>query len=373
MTAAATIRLVARREVVERVRDKGFLFSTAFGLLLIAAVAFLPSLLGAGEPDAVTVAADAEGLALAEAAVAQQEDFDLEITVVEAGDREDLEAALESGEIDAALIDGGVLVHEELDSALAFALQRAQLPPPPPLEVTALAPPEQEGQADQAGGLAFAITFILYGQLFAYGMWVATGVVEEKTSRVVEILLATVRPSHLLAGKILGIGLLALAQLLLIAAVGLAVVTLTGVVELPQGAAAAIAGSIGWFCLGFLFYACAFGAAGATVTRIEELQNAVSPLTICLIGTFFAAFFVLEDPSGTVARVMSFVPMSAPMIMPIRLTTSTVPVWEVVASVAVTAAATLALIPVAGRIYRGAILRGGGRVPLLAAFRSAAR
>ena len=115
---------------------------------------------------------------------------------------------------------------------------------------------------------------VLFGQLLVYGIWVATGVVEEKTSRVIEVLLATVKPGHLLAGKIIGLGLLGFAQILVVTAVGLGAAAAAGAIELDGDVLTAALLALAWFVLGYAFYACAYACAGALVPRQEELQSA---------------------------------------------------------------------------------------------------
>src|SRR4029453_17034523 len=134
--------------------------------------------------------------------------------------------------------------------------------------------------------------FLLYFQLITYGYWVASGVVEEKASRVVELLLAAIRPTHLLAGKGIGIGLLGLTQLAVLGLVGLVGSTATGVLEVRAG----VLGTVGlvalWFLLGYAFYSCAFAVAGATVSRQEELQNTTTPLTLVMVAAVVGAALV---------------------------------------------------------------------------------
>ena len=116
---------------------------------------------------------------------------------------------------------------------------------PPPLKVSSL-----EGGDDGDEGFAFFVVILLWGQLVGFGYWVAAGVVEEKTSRVVEVVLSTIRPSHLLAGKTIGLGVLALATLLLVAIVGLAAAGVTGALEIDGGGLTATALAIAWFIVG---------------------------------------------------------------------------------------------------------------------------
>jgi ABC-2 type transport system permease protein len=184
-------------------------------------------------------------------------------------------------------------------------------------------------------------------------------VVEEKSSRVVEVLLATVRASHLLRGKIVGIGLLGLCQLLLIGAVGLTTAMLVGSLSFPAGATGAIALVVTWFVLGYFFYAALFAVAGSIVSRQEDLQSTMTPLTILIVASFFVGIAAAGDPSTTLATVASLLPFSAPLVMPTRIVLGEAPPWQIVLSVAISVGATLALIPVATRIYERAVLRPG--------------
>ena len=149
-----------------------------------------------------------------------------------------------------------------------------------------------DDREDTLGGLAFFTILILYGQLLTYGYWVASGVVEEKASRVVEILLSTIRPRELLAGKVIGLGLLGLGQLLLVAAIGLLVAAATGAVDVDADLLTAVGLSLLWFVLGYAFFACAFACAGALVPRLEELQASATPLTLVIMVSLFLAFAV---------------------------------------------------------------------------------
>jgi len=213
---------------------------------------------------------------------------------------------------------------------------------------------------------------ILYGQLIAYGYWVASGVVEEKATRVVELLLATISPRALLAGKVIGIGLLGFAQLLLIGLLGVAVGTASGELDLNGDLVAAVGVVLAWFVLGFALYSCAFAVAGALVPRQEDIQSVVAPLTVVIFASFFLSLGALDDPSSTLASVMSFIPPSAPMVMPVRLIAGDAAPWEILASVAITAAAAVGLIALAARVYGTAVLRTGSRVSLRAVWRASA-
>ena len=240
---------------------------------------------------------------------------------------------------------------------------------PPPLKVTTVEPVDPE--ADRKGTFAFIAVLALYAQLLTFGYLLASGVVEEKASRVVEVLLATIRPKDLLAGKIIGLGVLGFGQTLVIAAAGLGAAAATGALDIDSDILVAAALAVGWFVLGYAFYAGLFACAGALVPRQEELQSSMTPLTMMILISFFVAFAVLDNPDGTLARVTSFIPFSAPMTMPVRIALGEASAVEIVAAFAITAAAAAALIPVAGRIYSGAVLRTGSAVKLRDAWRAA--
>jgi ABC-2 type transport system permease protein len=196
-------------------------------------------------------------------------------------------------------------------------------------------------------------------------------VVEEKSSRVIEILLATIRPRDLLAGKVLGLGLLGLGQLLIISLFGLVIAAATGSLDVDGDLVVAVALSLGWFILGYAFYASAYAAAGAMVPRQEEIQSSTTPLTMLILISLFIGFGVQDDPDGTLAHVTAFIPPIAPVTMPARIILGAAPAWEIAASAALMVASTAALIPFAGRIYAAVVLRTGSAVKLREALRLA--
>jgi ABC-2 type transport system permease protein len=373
-----TVRIVTRREFVERIRDKGFMVSTGITLLILVVFIGAGALLGDQtrfDLGAVGEASRSLGARVADAAAER----DVEVTVSPFASRAAAERAVRAGDVDAAVVDEGtVLVKTETTSDLVGLIQsvsagdrsRAALEAAglttqevdaalqqPPLRVTALEPVDQRHRENAT--VAFIGVLALYGQLFAYGYWVAAGVVEEKASRVIEVLLATVRPSQLLRGKILGIGLLGLFQLLLIGALGFGVARLAGTLEFPSGALAVLGVVLGWFVLGFFFYATLFAVAGSIVSRQEDLQSTMTPLSLLIIGAFFIGIAANQDPSSTLAVVASLLPPSAPLVMPSRIVLGEATAWQVLLSVALSIGATIALVPVATRIYARGALRGG--------------
>lgn len=391
MGTPAAIALVAGREIRERVRDKSFLISIVVVVVVLGAFVGVPELLGFNDPDVYRVGAvgeEAEPLAEVLSGVST-EDAEVELSRVD--DLAQAEAALADDALDVVLSGGELVVDSELPADLGVLVQEAsarlrvsegfaeqgvaadevaRLLDPDPLPVRALDTSPDAGRAEAAAGFGFLIVFVLYGQLLGYGLAVASGIVEEKQTRVVEILLATLRPAQLLAGKVLGIGVVGLLQLGLTIGLGLGLVLVTGLADLPPGAGEAIAWSLAWFVLGYGFYACAFAIVGALVSRQEELQNASTPLSLTILGALFGSFAALDDPSSTLARVFSFLPPTAPMVMPVRLALGEAAAWEVVVSVAVMVAAIVGAILVAGRVYAGGALQVARKVKLRQALSS---
>jgi ABC-2 type transport system permease protein len=145
---------------------------------------------------------------------------------------------------------------------------------------------------------------------------------------------------------------------------GLAAAGATGALEIDGDLLGAVALPLVRFLLGYAFYAAAFAVAGALVPRQEELQSSTTPLTMLILISLFAGFVVNSDPEGTLAHVCAFIPTTAPITMPARIVLGAAPAWEIAASVAVMVVATLALIPLAARIYSAVVLRTGSAVKL---------
>jgi ABC-2 type transport system permease protein len=344
---------------------------------VIACVALLPSLLGLGEDEFTVAVADPTAQPVADAAVREAPAFDAKVRIV---DRD----------ADATLTADGIHAQEKPDDKLlnilqaanarvrsAQALRKAGLDEaesaraisPPPLRVTTDKP--IDASAEERGGFAFFAVLLLYAQLIGMGYFVAMGVVEEKSSRVVELLLSTIRPRHLLAGKIIGLGLLGLGQLLLLAVLGLGVAGISGVLEIDADLLVAAGLALVWFLVGYVFYAAAFACAASLVSRQEDLQPVLAPLTLVLMLGFFISFAVVSDPDSTLATVVSFIPPIAPMTMPLRIALGEASALEIAAALACTLGAAALLVPLAARVYSGAVLRTGATVRLRDAWRAA--
>jgi ABC-2 type transport system permease protein len=388
VSSARAVGLVARREITERVRERSFWISTSIMAVIVVLVIVLSSVFGGDGASDVGVA-DPAALPVAQAAAAAAKGTADEIRVHRVrGDR--AAAELAAGTLDAVLDGRAIRTQGKPDGQLVALLQAANRQvsaqrtlrragirgatlqralDPPPLRVASAEPVDPH--ADAEAGFAFFTVLLLYGQLLTYGYWVAAGVVEEKASRVIELVLAALRPRQLLAGKVLGLGLLALGHLLLIGVIGLGAAAATGALHVTGTMLGAAALALGWFVAGYAFYSCAFACAGALVPRQEELQSTTMPLTMLILVSFFVSFAVNQKPNGTLAHVTAFIPTTAPLTMPGRIITGDAPALEVVASFAVTLAAAAALIPLAARIYEGGVLRTGSSIKLRDAWRSA--
>ena len=234
---------------------------------------------------------------------------------------------------------------------------------PHPLPIDVLEP--QARNLDRNRGMLAVGLMALLLVLVFYGQAVAQGVTEEKASRVVELLLTTLSPRRLLTGKVLGIGILGLAQLLLAGGAALAAGQLAGGAGLPGAAPETVALVVLWFVLGYVFYSVAFAATGALVSRQEDLQTAMAPINLTLIAGFYVALIVANsNPNGTVARIAAFVPPFAPMVVPARMVLGDMTALGLIAAVIVDLLATAALMMLAARIYERAILRIGAPLKL---------
>ena len=383
MSRLRSIWLVARREILERGRSRAYLGSLLLTIVLLVAGFGLPVLLASDESLKLGIVGDAPPqLQPTIEQVARSFDEDAVVTFSTYPDRAAAEAALADETIDAALAvppdlstPGELIVQEEADDATIVVVSQAivglragdAIVPP---TVTALDPRSDEDRS--AFLIANAGIILMFIGIFSYGFWVLGGVVEEKQSRVVEVVLSTVRPRDLLMGKVLGIGILGLGQLVFLIAAGLIAAQVTGRFTLPATTVSSIAVLLLWFILGYALYSTALGFLGALTSRMEEASNVTTPVTMVAMLSYFAAILlVTDDPDGTLATVLSFVPPSAPMVVPLRAALGAIGPLELVASIAVTVVAIYGLFVIGGRVYSGAILSTGSRMKLRDAWRAA--
>ncbi|MFI6508267.1 ABC transporter permease [Streptosporangium sp. NPDC050855] len=379
--------LVARREIVTRARTKAFVISLVVSAVLVAAVAYLPTLFSG--PDSYTVGlAGTQSQALRPALTGTAED--VKITVRDLPDENAARAALTAGDLDAAVVDGRrVLADGEVDRELGLLLENANqtvqaqsrladagLDPAKVAQAMQVAPLEQVSvgaDARYAGvraGIASLLVMVLFFLLIYSSMYVAMGVVEEKGSRIVEILLTSVRPWQLLGGKIVGLGALALANLVVIIVAGLGAAAATGLAaDLPPGMTGIVLSALFWFVLGYAFFAALAAALGSLVSRQEDANSVLTPMTMLMMVTYLVAYYAAVQPNGSVARILSLVPPFSSMVMPVRMAGGQVLAWEIAVAAVLMLLATVGTLMLGARIYRRAVLRTGGRVKLSEAMR----
>lgn len=376
--------LVVRREIVERLRSRALQVATAIQFALIIVVLVVAAIAG-GDGDTRTVGLVGSGSqAYAQPLRAAGPSLDETVRTRALPDRAAALRGVRDGSFDAAVIDGREIVVEQETTgpltaaiqsvqrqlALRDALERAGVPPaelqdalrPPTLAVRALDP--QPVDADARNALAIIAVILLYVAILTYGMAVAMGVVEEKASRAIEVVLSAIRPRELLFGKVVGIGTVAIAQFAATIAVGLGAAVVLDVADLPRVTGGGAAMVVGWFVAGFLLYAALYSIAGALVSRSEDLQSVAGPLNVITVVAYLVTFFNISDPDSTVSVIASFVPLSAPMAMPARWLVGDVPAWEVVVAFALTFATAFALVRLSAAIYAGTALRLGPRISL---------
>ena len=368
---------IAVREVLTRGRSKGFLIITGVLFVALIAAAIAVSFLG-GDDEAreVDIGVSGQAVALTAALAAGDDDLDPAVTTVDDG-----RTALENEEID-VWFDGATLTWSGSpdrgledyigrvvqQAAIAERAANAGLSPaelgslfePIELEESRLDGGEEESDVRFAAAAVSAIaTFML---LQVWGSFMMMGVIEEKSSKVIDVLLSQVRPATLLAGKILGLGILAFAQMAIVAVGLLLGLLLTQDIEVPGEVWAAVPLLLITFVLGFGFYATAFAAVGSMVSRQEDATSAQLPAMLPLVAAYIIAVASFGSPGNLALTIGSFVPFTSPVLLPIRNATGEMPAWQVVVALAILAASIVVMLQLAGRIYRYSLLRIGGRV-----------
>jgi ABC-2 type transport system permease protein len=225
-----------------------------------------------------------------------------------------------------------------------------------------------------AYGVAMVALILLLIALITGAQMIAMGVVEEKSSRVVEILLATIRPTQLLAGKILGVGVYGLFQVTFLGGSLTGSLVALGLVDsISINLGWTLAMLLVWFILGYALFALLFGAFASLVSRQEDIGAVTTPLTFLVLGPYYLAMFLVpEQPDSTLVRVLSEVPIFAPFMMPMRAALGTVLAWEMALAIALAIATIPGVVWVAGRMYQRGVLHMGGRMKFREALRKSA-
>jgi ABC-2 type transport system permease protein len=393
------VTLVAYREIRERLRSRIYRIGTLIVLVVVAVAVVVPVLTRGG------------GLSTATVGVVGPLSAPLRATITHIGPTvgakvslEDepsvgaAESLLRSGKIDVAIVDAHEIIVNQAISATDTSttaifvraisievglqdglvgagispLQAVRLANPKALPVKSLQAPSGNSTARNTGVYGLILMFVLLSQ---YGAWILMGVVEEKSSRVVEVLLSTLRPVQLLAGKVIGIGLMAITQGLLVVGVALGLGAAVGS-DLVKGTAAplVVLSVLVWLILGYAFYCWVYAAAGSLAERQEHLQTLAFPLQLPILFGYIVSLSSIGSTSPSLfLRVLAFFPPTAPFAMSALVAMGKTTWWQFVLSVGLTLAATAVVIRVASAVYARAVLRTGRRVKLGEVFGSEAR
>lgn len=350
-STAHSVWLVAEREIGSKLRSKPFMIST-----LILVLAALAGVIWGGFQSGVT-----EERPIAVTADAQEYVTGIPgLDVTDAADRAAAEDLVRAGDVDAAIVAdsaspvGFTLIGDsEVSNTLVMMLSAS-----PPVELL------NENATDPLlryfVAIAFGAVFLFAASMF--GGTIAQSVVEEKQTRVVELLISAVPTRALLAGKVIGNTILAMAQILVLAAVAVIGLSITGQMELVRGLGAPLAWFAVFFLFGFILLASLFAAAAAMVSRQEDIGSTTTPLTFLVMAPYLLVIFFNDNP--TVMTVMSYVPFSAPVGMPMRLFLGEAQWWEPLLSLAILLATCVVAILIGAKIYENSLLRMGARVKL---------
>ena len=398
VSRGSLIRTIASREIWVKLHDKGFIASTVFFLLIIVGATVIPIMISQQSHDYRLAVVGDQATAVVTAATglhtsASSGDVPkVTLTTSSAADRAAAEALLRGGKADAALVADGTsltligkdAVPDDLvilvkaaaaqtdvsrvaaEAALSSDQVRQLVAPTPPTVDLLNVQPER---AVPPILLVMIFGFLFYFAVLTFGISIAQSVVEEKQSRVVELLVAAVPVRWLLAGKVLGNTALAVGQVTLIVGVGMAGAALAG----QSALISQVAGASGWFLvfflLGFLMLACLWAVAGSLASRVEDLQSTTMVMQATVMVPFFASIFVTAP--GRLQEVLSYFPFTAVLLMPARVINGTAAAWEPWVAAGIVLGTAALLVILGARLYEGSVLHTSNRTRLVQAWRSA--
>jgi ABC-2 type transport system permease protein len=381
------VGLVAGREIKERVRGRIFRIGTLIILVAVAAAIVIPTLHSGSSGPTIQTVGIVGGLSpgaspLIDAAGTANQDT---VKLVAEPSLAAAETDLRAGKVDLAIIDSSeILLNRPAGSkgadlglvqtvaeylGVVEAYHQAGLTPAQASLITnsksipvhtLLPGSHQTVKATSIIGLV-----LLFFMLQQYNTWILIGVMQEKSSRVVEVLLATLRPIQLLGGKVLGIGLVALGQATAIVGFALVVGAAVGSDLLKGTGPRVLASELLWLVLGYAFYCWVYAAAGSTAERQDQVQTLAVPLSIpILVGYVFSITVASTGRPDLLFKVLAYLPPTAPFCMTVLVGLHQVKWWEFAASALISVAGTVGMAIFAARIYRRAVLRSGGRVKI---------
>lgn len=389
------VGLVAAREVRERFRGRILRVGTLVILAVVAAAIVIPKVESSkAQPERVGVVGSLSAV-LRATVEASARSVGTTARFVAEPDEGAAKAGLRTGRIDLAVVSGRKLVvnapfaagdtstaaqfvravskdlgvAEAVEEAHLSAAQASDLAAAKPLAVESLQPSKPKGATMTTSVVGLILVFVMLSQ---YNTWILVGVMEEKSSRVIEVLLAAVRPIRLLTGKVLGIGLVALAQASLVVAFALVLAKSVGSDLLQGTAPEELVSTLVWLFLGYAFYCWVYAAAGSMAERQDQVQTLALPLSLPIIfGYVVALTAATSQNASSFFKVLAYLPPTAPFAMPVLVGLGKATWWEFAASAAISVVCTVGVARLASGIYRRAILRTGRRVPLRQLFASA--
>jgi ABC-2 type transport system permease protein len=399
---------VIRREFVERVRQRWFWVMAVLGPLFFGALFILPTLM-MGKTGVKRIAVvdgttstfgarlavrlDAEPLFIAVRVAAGPGTID---SLRGAVDRKELDGflivgdvAVDSGKVMyrasnvSSPVTIGSLEHVISEMVNATRLEREGVDPTLvtkaririDLDSKKVSGGKETGEsAAQSFSLAYFMGIILYMAILLYGINVMSSVLEEKTTKIVEVLVSSLRPFQLLLGKVLGVGAVSIFQFLIWGVSTRLILSQRGhllgeqgpndsggLFQMPHVTASTAAVFIAYFLGGFLLYSAMFAAVGAMSSNEQEARQAQQPVVMLLVASFISMFAMLNDPASTLSVTLSMIPFSAPIAMPVRWAAGNLPLTELALSVGILTVSILGVTWVAARIYRVGILMTGKR------------
>lgn len=375
-------RLVAGRSLAEGLRSRTVRITTLILLMVGLAVVFVPRMLSGDQPTYTLATVGPVSASVQAQLDAAGEVAEFGVEYLSVPDAAAVESAVRAGDATVGLADAtlyvrtdapgtfpalvaqGVVAEQSTGKLLEAGLTPEQImavssiPPPAQVEI---GPAQDEGRA----GVGFIVGIVLYMAIMFSGNSIAMNVGVEKSTRIAEVLLAVLRPSQILVGNVVGIGLQTLAQLVVLAVPIVAAITASDGLDLPTVAAGDIVLGVAWFVLGFLMYAFLFAATAALVDKVTEVGSAIMPVTTFLVLAYLGAIIVVQqDPGSALSVVLSMFPLTSPMAMPIRWSSGTVPEWQLALSMLLAVAAAVLLAWFGSSVYRRALVITGRRLKL---------
>ncbi len=382
-----TILLVTSREINQRLSSKAYRVATVVVMLIAAGAVVVPRLVSSGKSSLAVGVLDSGRVQLVSAIPKVSRVTGVKLKVVGEDSIATLDQAVRTGRIAFGFTGSAIVTDRPIQSGDTSALARSvftlsgvlsterllnstvvhNIPPsvvseimsPPTMARIALNPPKSKPKNQVAAIVGLGVLFTLLSQ---YGAWVLLGVIEEKSSRIVEILISVIRPRTLLIGKVLGIGLVALLQALLILAATFLAASVTGSSIVGGAGAMLLLMELGWLLLGYALDCSLFAAAGSLVSRLEDAQSVSVVVQIPMVMGYVAGLTAAGGGGGSLLHILAYVPLFAPFLVPIYWNAGVMGVVGV-ATAALLLAATLSLTyRLAARLYEGGILQGGQKL-----------